>query len=276
MQARVDRKAELLEEEKQKRRAAVAREAEKRKAVEQTLDEVNDWVGELHLEIEMAKKESRAANKNSKASNNAKAKADSLSAERLALLKHLRAQMNDLRDELADESKQRVALERMQMIQLQIKRERPLGRGGGSRWPVHIILLICEMLVNGTPPTAIRKNIQTSSAAFTGKEAEVLPSVNFIRSCRVVLQNMNETLAALRLGKAESWHQLFTDGTSRRQIAFQNLVIALMEDGKLDPVIVSSCMVVEDETSENQVKSILETVSTVQCVLDMFTRYAIL
>ena len=72
---------------------------------------------------------------------------------------------------------------------------------------------------------------------------------------------MNETLAALRLGKAESWHQLFTDGTSRRQIAFQNLVIALMENGKLDPVIVSSCMVLDDETSENQVKSITDMVS---------------
>ena len=148
------------------------------------------------------------------------------------------------------------------MIHLEIKKERPLGRGGGSTWLVHIILLICDMLVNGTPPQAIRKNIQTSSAAFTGKEAESVPSVNFIRRCRVIVQIMNETLAALRLGKATSWHQLFTDGTSRRQISFQNLVIALMEDGNLDPVIVSSCMVVKDETSDNQVKSILDTVST--------------
>ena len=64
---------------------------------------------------------------------------------------------------------------------------------------------------------------------FTGKEIVPL-SVTFIRQCRVVLQNMNEALSALRHGKAESWHQLFTDGTSRRQIAFQNLVIAVMED----------------------------------------------
>ena len=35
-----------------------------------------------------------------------------------------------------------------------------------------------------------------------------------------------------------------------------------MEDGKLDPVIVLSCMVVKDETLDNQVKSILDTVST--------------
>ena len=54
---------------------------------------------------------------------------------------------------------------------------------------------------------------------------------------------------------------MFTDGTLRRQIAFQNMVIALMEDGILDPVIVSSCMVLKNETSEMQVKSILDTVS---------------
>ena len=33
-----------------------------------------------------------------------------------------------------------------------------------------------------------------------------------------------------------------------------------MVDGKLDPVIVSSCMILEDETSENQVKSIVDMV----------------
>ena len=55
-----------------------------------------------------------------------------------------------------------------------------------------------------------------------------------------------------------------TDGTSRRQIAFQNLVIALMEDGQLDPVIVSSCMILEDDISENQVKSIVDMVSAIK------------
>ena len=56
---------------------------------------------------------------------------------------------------------------------------------------------------------------------------------------------------------------MFTGGISRRQITSQNMVIALMEDGTLDPVIVSSCMVLENETSEMQVKSILDTVSSI-------------
>ena len=68
-------------------------------------------------------------------------------------------------------------------------------------------------------------------------------------------------LSAFRLRTADLWHQVFTDGTTRWQIAFQNLVIALMEDGNLDPVIVSSCMFVENETSEGYIWSMNETVS---------------
>ena len=117
------------------------------------------------------------------------------------------------------------------------------------------------MLVNGMHPTAVSANIQSSCALFTGVEDTELPCVNFVRQCRVVGQNLNETLSAFRLGNADAWHQVFTDGTTRRQIAFQNLVIALMEDGDLDTVIVLSCMYVENETSARCLQSIIETVS---------------
>jgi hypothetical protein len=47
-------------------------------------------------------------------------------------------------------------LEHRQTIQLQIKKERPIGRRGGrSRWPVHVVMLICKFLVNGTPPSVV-------------------------------------------------------------------------------------------------------------------------
>jgi hypothetical protein len=91
----------------------------------------------------------------------------------------------------------------------------------------------------------------------------------------VVLQNLNETLTALWLGRSEEWFQLFTDGTSPcRQIAMQNLVIALKEENRqLDNVIVSSCITLQDETSKNQVAGILEMVSdlsriTVECTVN--------
>ena len=67
-------------------------------------------------------------------------------------------------------------------------------------------------------------------------------------------------LAAMRLGDADTWHQLFTDSTTRRQTEFQNLVISLMEDEKLDPVIVSSCMWLESGMPENQVQSVIDMV----------------
>ena len=41
----------------------------------------------------------------------------------------------------------------------------------------------------------------------------------------------------------------------------KNIVVALMEDGQLDAVIVSLCMYVENETSERCVETIVETVS---------------
>ena len=81
MQARLDRKCDMLEEEKQKRRAAVAREVETRKAVEQTLDDLYDWIGKLHVKIDTANKERRAADKNTKSAKRYKANADYLSAE---------------------------------------------------------------------------------------------------------------------------------------------------------------------------------------------------
>ena len=71
------------------------------------------------------------------------------------------------------------------------------------------------MLVNGTNPSSVPDNIQTSCAVFTGVEADELPLVNFVRECRIVLQNLNETLSELRLGSADTWHQVFTDGTAR-------------------------------------------------------------
>ena len=77
----------------------------------------------------------------------------------------------------------------------------------------------------------------------------------------MILHNLNETLFAFRLGNADSWHQVFTDETTRRQITFQNFVIALIEDGDLDPIIVLLCMYVESEMSERCVQSVIETVS---------------
>ena len=114
--------------------------------------------------------------------------------------------------------------------------------------------------MNGTPLSADAADIQTMSDTITGRKLNELPCIKFVPKFRVVVQNMNYTLAALRLVDSYEWHQLFTDGTSRRHIALKNLVIAVMVDSKLDPVICSSCILLEDETSNNQFKSIVKQV----------------
>ena len=139
--------------------------------------------------------------------------------------------MAEAKDNLYDESYQRFGLEKTQKIQLSIKRERTVGRhAGSSKQTVHIVLLICELLVNGTPPSDVAANIQTMSDTMTGREVNELPCIEFLRQCCVVVNNMHSTIAALRLGDVDECNQIFTDGTSRRQIAFQNLVIAVMVD----------------------------------------------
>ena len=259
-----NKKDQDILDQKKKIRAQTAAQVEKRKVVEETVGDLYEFIDELHAELLASMAAVKEAGKEFKFQQTMLNKVKTVAAKRLDLLKSLKIDLDEAKENLAEESHQREALERMRTIQIEIKKERPVGRGGGAKiWPVHIFLLICELLVNGTHPSAVPANVQTTCAAFTGVEAEELPSVNFVRECRVVLQNLNETLSAFRLGDADTWHQVFTDGTTRRQIAFQNLVIALMEEegGKLVPVIVSSCMYVENETSKRCVQSIIETVS---------------
>ena len=264
MKSKLDEKDEVIFEERKKWRERVATEVETRKAVELKVRELEAEAEDLKDDLAEANAHARAERKKTKAALTQKDKARSTAANRLSMLKSLQLRLDTATDALADTSKKSDTIEDINSLTVQIKRERPIGRRGGSgRWPVHVVLLICELLVNGTPPSAVPKNIQTCHAAFRGAEATELPSINFVRETRTVLKIINEVLVGMRLSEADVWHQLFTDGTARRQIALQNLVISVMHDGKLDPVIVSSCMVLISESSDNQVKSIVDMVSTI-------------
>ena len=145
----------------------------------------------------------------------------------------------------------------MSTIRLKIKRERNIGRQRGSlRWPLHIVMLICEPLVNVTTTYAIPDNIQKTSNTLTGSEADEITSLDYVRKCRVFMQSLNGMLAAYILGKADNWHHIFTNGTTRRQITFQNLVICFMTDVDFESVISSSCIFLENETLESQVEAV--------------------
>ena len=50
-----------------------------------------------------------------------------------------------------------------------------LSRGGRRTWPVWVVQLIFELLVNGTPPSAIPANIQTIYETLHGEKTDDLP-----------------------------------------------------------------------------------------------------
>ena len=134
--------------------------------------------------------------------------------------------------------------------------------GGKRKWPVWVVQFICELLVNGTPPSAIPANIQTMCETLCGKTPKDLLSVNFVRSCRVVVEIIGETVTAIKLARAGSWKQLWTDATTRRQIPFTALIIGpIGNDDKIDPAVVSSCIFMEDEKSDTGAEGIITEVS---------------
>ncbi len=119
--------------------------------------------------------------------------------------------------------------------------------------------------MNGTPPTAVPLAMQTMYQMWTGDTPDELPSVSFVRTCRVVVEVIGETIAAMKLADAPTWSQLWTDGTTRRQIPFTALVVGSMgDDEDIDPVVVSSCIFMEDERSKTQADGILNCMSCQQ------------
>ncbi len=70
---------------------------------------------------------------------------------------------------------------------------------------------------------------------------------------------IGETITAMKLSACSNWAEIFFDATTRCQVPFSAVVISLMGDGPdiIDPSIVLSCVLLEDETSETQVDSIV-------------------
>ena len=135
-------------------------------------------------------------------------------------------------------------------------------KGGSSQWESWAVLLICELLIIGIPPRSIPSSIYTLYETLTGVDTTEVLSVSFIRRCHTVVQVVGETIAMWKMADADSWRQIFTDATSRHQCVFQALVVGLMdEDGLLDPVIVSSCIFLENETSQTRFDTIVDKVS---------------
>ena len=192
----------------------------------------------------------------------AASKAEKLSGVRLAsakaadeLASELQTRVHDLEDALHESAAD--AIEKLN----QIRELKVVGSGHGhSRWwPWWVRAMIMEQLVNGTPPTAIPRNIACDAAYLVPFLEVKVPNVQLCRRMRGELRIVTETLAAFRIGKAVNWRQLFTDGTSRRQTALLTAIIAIDgPDGELVPIVVRGAFVATGETSEQQVDDILE------------------
>jgi hypothetical protein len=75
----------------------------------------------------------------------------------------------------------------------------------------------------------------------------------------VLVQIINETITAMKLAVCLNWAEIFFDATTLRQVPFSAVIISLMGDGPntIDSIIVLSCVILEDETSEMQVDGIV-------------------
>jgi hypothetical protein len=146
-----------------------------------------------------------------------------------ATVKQQQSQIVDLEVDIEEKNKQITELEGACPIQVFGKLRK--GQRGATSWPLFIWELILEMLVNGTPPTAISSNIVIFIQRFSPRiKIKETPSIWTVRRGRTVLLVVVETLAAYRLAKAKRWGQMHTDGTGRRQIAFQDLAMTIEED----------------------------------------------
>ena len=120
-----------------------------------------------------------------------------------------------------------------------------------------------EQLVSSTPPSAIVANmLSVIKVIAPNMEVNKLPSISTVRKGRTILDGACTTLAAYKLAKADTWKQLHNDGTSRRQVSVQNLIVSLTtEDGKLDPVLLTTSIIPTNETSEVVCDSIIDAIS---------------
>jgi hypothetical protein len=100
--------------------------------------------------------------------------------EILRLLKAQEAQHN-----LLEEYKNMI--EHLKSSKLNLKREFKVGHQGGLIWLLWVLEVCCELLVNGSPPSAIPASIGILISVLYGKEPKKLLSLNFVRQCQVII-----------------------------------------------------------------------------------------
>ncbi len=121
-------------------------------------------------------------------------------------------------------------------------------------WDEGFVQMVLKMLSHHTPPSCIPPVFLTIVNSLYNdprvNAVRQLPSVQTVWEWRSVLVVVSKTLAACQLGRADSYKQLFTDGTSWRQTAIQNAVMGILTDGGFKMVTLSSGILAENESAK--------------------------
>mmetsp|Transcript_3886 Transcript_3886/g.10150 ORF Transcript_3886/g.10150 Transcript_3886/m.10150 type:complete len:291 (+) Transcript_3886:4227-5099(+) len=178
--------------------------------------DLREQLAASHAEAEHANKLRNDANRRARAAEGEAKRAKALAATRLKERDDACGSQRAWREELheCEDEMQGLASEAIVADLPAVGRARR-GKGGGkgeAPWPMWMVQLILEQLVNGTPPSAIPANILSQDRLMTGRDGQQPPSVGFCRDMRVVLRILTETLAAYQLAKQGQWKQLFSDG----------------------------------------------------------------
>ena len=72
-----------------------------------------------------------------------------------------------------------------------------------------------------------------------------------MRECRSTLRVLTGTLAGAEVAKQERVEQLFTDGTKRRQIDLENILIGYFSENGFRTIVLNSAVIPEEE-NQNQ------------------------
>jgi hypothetical protein len=209
-------------------------------------EELNAMMNELSNEYMVAKREAKVADGH-------REKAQSLAQDRLIKLRCVKEQIRDLRDMLASLTTQKRELQnttadiqaiiydledtileyKSQITDLQPRVVTQIRHpGGGLQWPHHVVDMIVVLLANRVPPSSIAATISNLALTLLPNQPIVqqLPSTRFIQLCRTTLLHTTKTLAAYQLAAIECYDELFTNGTSRRHTALENVIIGFMTD----------------------------------------------
>lgn len=257
-----------LDKSEQFHRECITKEVEKNQELEGEISGLNKLIEEMRLELNESKKSEQMANKSTKlAKEMAVKRFEQCNAEKakrvlaednvIEMGKTISSLAKEL-DELKMSASHHPAMRVMKKERVNAHNMKP---GGGFQYPTWMVKAMCHLLISGVAPSAVPKSMDIMYRALLGTLPVHLPCINYVRHGRVIIEVLGETMVAIKLARAQSWDQLNTDATTRRQIPFTALIIGVLgANGVIDPMVVSSCIFTDEETSECQAEGIINKV----------------